>query len=467
MAQQHQQSPLPRPGGVRPYFAESQGRFALYRGDCMKIMGEFQPETFDVIFADPPYFLSNGGITFQAGKMVSVNKGKWDRSRGFEGNYAFTRDWLTRCKRLLRPNGTIWISGTSHIIHTVGAVLDELGYKVLNDITWVKPNPPPNLSCRYFTHATETIIWAGRDKKTRHKFNYQLMKRLNHGKQMTSVWTIKPPDKSEKVFGKHPTQKPVALLERIIAAASDEDDLVLDPFSGSGTTGIAAARLNRRFVGMETDDNYLRLAVLRKIAIPQADNPERIIRLVKLHRNFTRSTCETARKMDISQRQVQYYRQAAFALGLMTLKDGDWILTEHGIMIADSQNNNDDADKLLAGRILDFPLVKLAEKFARRRMSAKKQLEAIANLLYRATDLSEATCIRRTRTLLAWSVWARGILGQSKSCLDDLVVTPVVNETNDSPVAQKLQLLTNLGFDTSIVGMKRRQLRFKFIDIAN
>lgn len=223
-----------------PYFESPDCRFRLYQGDCLQLMPLMPAETFDLIFADPPYFLSNGGITCHAGKMVSVHKGKWDESRGAEEDHRFTTAWLEACRRLLKPGGSIWVSGTAHIIHSVGYAMQRLGFKLLNDITWVKPNPPPNLSCRYFTHATETIIWAGRDKKCRHKFNYALMRRLSGGKQMTSVWTIEAPRREEKVFGKHPTQKSLALLERIIAAASDENDLVLDPFSGSGTTGIAA-----------------------------------------------------------------------------------------------------------------------------------------------------------------------------------------------------------------------------------
>ncbi|MDY7011568.1 MAG: site-specific DNA-methyltransferase [Planctomycetota bacterium] len=248
----------------QPYFTDPAGRFILYQGDCLELMPQLPAGSFDLIFADPPYFLSNGGITCHAGKMVSVNKGRWDRSMGFAGNYAFTKEWIARCQRLLKPNGSIFVSGTSHIIHVVGAVMDELGLKVLNDITWVKPNPPPNLSCRYFTHAAETILWAGRDKKTRHKFNYQLMKRIAGGKQMKSVWTdIDAPRRDEKVFGKHPTQKPLGLLERIIAAASDENDLILDPFSGSATTGIAAARMNRRSVGLEMEEEFLELSKKR------------------------------------------------------------------------------------------------------------------------------------------------------------------------------------------------------------
>ncbi len=261
-AGQHVAAPV-CPSGVEAAFIAEDGRFALYQGDCRQFLPLMPEASVDMMFADPPYFLSNGGITCHAGKMVSVNKGKWDRSMGFEENYRFTRDWLAACQRVLKPNGTVWISGTSHIIHVVGCCLDELGFKILNDITWVKPNPPPNLSCRYFTHATETIIWAGRDKRTRHRYNYPLMKRINGGKQMTSVWTIDAPRREEKTFGKHPTQKPLGLLERIIAASTDEDDLVLDPFSGSATTGISAARLNRRYIGLEIETEFIDLSKKR------------------------------------------------------------------------------------------------------------------------------------------------------------------------------------------------------------
>lgn len=260
---QNNKATLPHIPLPKSYFQSRDGRFVLYQGNCLALLPAFGKELVDVIFADPPYFLSNGGITCHAGKMVSVNKGKWDRSKGFVGNVEFTRQWLALCQQILKPNGTIWVSGTSHIIHIIGFVMDELGFKNLNDITWVKPNPPPNLSCRYFTHATETIIWAARDAKTKHTFNYQLMKRLNNGKQMPSVWRIDAPRKDEKVFGKHPTQKSLPLLERIIAASSNEDDLVFDPFSGSGTTGIAAAHLNRRYIGIEIEQEYLELTKKR------------------------------------------------------------------------------------------------------------------------------------------------------------------------------------------------------------
>jgi site-specific DNA-methyltransferase (adenine-specific) len=246
-----------------PYFESPDRRFRLYHADCLDLMPRMPEASFDLIFADPPYFLSNGGITCHAGKMVSVHKGKWDESKGPEADHEFTLAWLRQCRRLLKPNGSIWVSGTAHIIHSVGYAMQRLGFKLLNDITWVKPNPPPNLCCRYFTHATETIIWARRDEKGRHKFNYALMRRLARGKQMKSVWEIPAPAREEKAFGKHPTQKPLALLERILLASTDEGDLVLDPFAGSGTTGIAATRLRRLFVGIEIERQFLEKAKKR------------------------------------------------------------------------------------------------------------------------------------------------------------------------------------------------------------
>jgi site-specific DNA-methyltransferase (adenine-specific) len=246
-----------------PVYNDTKHHIRLYQGDCLEILAAIPESSVDLIFADPPYFLSNGGITCHAGRMVSVNKGTWDKSKGPEINHEFNRSWLAACQRVLKPNGSIWVSGTAHVIHSVGFAMQQLGFKLLNDISWVKPNPPPNLACRYFTHATETIIWARRDKKSRHTFNYKLMKQTNGGKQMKSVWEIKPPEKWEKKFGKHPTQKPVALLERILLASTNPGDLVLDPFSGSGTTAVAALRTHRTAVGLELSYEFLSLTVQR------------------------------------------------------------------------------------------------------------------------------------------------------------------------------------------------------------
>ena len=246
-----------------PVFDDPRHHIRLYHGDSLELLALLPESSVDLIFADPPYFLSNGGITCHAGKMVSVNKGAWDKSQGPAANHEFNRTWLAACQRVLKPNGSLWVSGTAHVIHSVGFAMQQLGFELLNDISWVKPNPPPNLSCRYFTHATETIIWAARDKKSRHTFNYKLMKETNRGKQMKSVWEIKPPETWEKRFGKHPTQKPLALLERILLASSHEGDLVLDPFSGSGTTALAALRLRREAIALELSYDYLALTLQR------------------------------------------------------------------------------------------------------------------------------------------------------------------------------------------------------------
>ncbi len=248
---------------ISPVFHDPKHHIKIYQGDCLEILAAIPENCVDLIFADPPYFLSNDGITCHAGKMVSVNKGAWDRSRGPDPNHEFNKAWLAACQRVLKPNGTIWVSGTSHVIHSVGFAMQQLGMKLLNDITWVKPNPPPNLSCRYFTHATETLIWAAKSRKSKHTFNYKLMKQVAGGKQMKSVWQIPAPDRDEKRFGKHPTQKPVALLERILLASSNEGDLVLDPFLGSGTTAVAALRLRRAALGVELDGVFVGIALAR------------------------------------------------------------------------------------------------------------------------------------------------------------------------------------------------------------
>jgi len=267
------------------YMDNSHGIF-LYEGDTFevldKIAEKYPSGCFDMIFADPPYFLSNGGITCHAGKMVKVNKGDWDKSRGAEENHNFNREWLMRCQRVLKPNGTIWVTGTLHVIFSVGYAMQQLGFKILNDIAWEKPNPPPNLSCRYFTHSTETLIWAAKSGASVHVFNYPAMKAVT-GKQMKTVWrkqgltrheqdlpdiwTVPAPSADEKAFGKHPTQKPVALLERCILASTNEGDFVLDPFLGGGTTAVACARLRRKCVGLDLSREHVDLASHRVRAV--------------------------------------------------------------------------------------------------------------------------------------------------------------------------------------------------------
>lgn len=250
--------------------------FTILQGDCMERLAEIEDNSIDAIFADPPYFLSNGGISVQSGKQVCVDKGDWDKGGTPEYIYEFNRQWLALCRTKLRDDGTIWISGTHHNIHVVMRCLQELGYKVLNTITWQKTDPPPNLSCRYFNFSTELIIWARKYEKKPHKFNYETMKLLNGGRQMTDVWRIPAVSLWEKQQGKHPTQKPLRLLYRIILASTDKGDTILDPFSGSGTTGIAANLLGRNYIGIEQDEQFCELSLLRRQALDD-ENTRKIL----------------------------------------------------------------------------------------------------------------------------------------------------------------------------------------------
>ena len=239
-------------------------KFKLINNDTFKVLKKLEDKKFDMIFADPPYFLSNDGITCSGGKMVKVNKGKWDECDSLKYKHKFNKRWIKECYRILKDNGTIWISGTLHNIYSIGMALEEEGFKIINNITWQKTNPPPNLACKTFTHSTETILWARKDlKKCKYKFNYEIIKEINKGKQMRDVWTTSLTKPSEKRCGKHPTQKPLEILERIILASTDENDIILDPFSGSGTTGIAAYKLGRNYIGIEREKQYLDLSIKR------------------------------------------------------------------------------------------------------------------------------------------------------------------------------------------------------------
>lgn len=276
---------------AKPYFKSND--FVLYNEDSLVVLNQLDEDSIDMIFADPPYNLSNGGFTVHAGRMVSVNKGVWDISNGFENDYAFHYNWLEACRRVLKPGGTLWVSGTYHSIYQCGYAMQALGYHILNDISWFKPNASPNLSCRFFTASHETIIWARKEKKAKHTFNYETMKNWTNnykkkvnkrylpsdlkdykkeiwheilherGKQMRSVWAIGTPKPEEKKYGKHPTQKPLELLKRIVLASTNKGDIIIDPFTGSSTTGIAAAIHGRKFVGIDTEKKFLDLSIKR------------------------------------------------------------------------------------------------------------------------------------------------------------------------------------------------------------
>lgn len=288
--------------------------FTIYHGDCRKLLHGIPDNSVDAIFADPPYFLSNGGISVHSGKQVCVDKGDWDKGGTPEYIYEFNRQWLALCRTKLRDDGTIWISGTHHNIHVVMRCLQELGYKVLNTITWQKTDPPPNLSCRYFNFSTELIIWARKFEKKPHKFNYETMKLLNGGQQMTDVWRIPAVSLWEKQQGKHPTQKPLRLLYRIILASTNEGDTVMDPFSGSGTTGIAANLLGRKYIGIEQDEQFCELSMHRRQALEDENTRKKLF-------DKMRSTPEETTVLINHMREKD--REKAMQLGITYVRVGD------------------------------------------------------------------------------------------------------------------------------------------------
>jgi len=255
---------------LTPYYKSPNHDFNLLLGDTFELLPQFDFK-FDMIFADPPYFLSSGGISVQSGKVVCVDKGDWDKSMSQEEINEFNMKWLSLCREKLKDNGTIWISGTYHNIFSVANSLTQLGYKILNVITWAKTNPPPNISCRYFTYSTEFIIWARKKEKVAHYYNYDLMKHINDDKQMTDVWRLPAIAPWEKSCGKHPTQKPLGLLSRIIMASTKPGAWILDPFAGSSTTGIAANLLGRRFLGIERETEFAAISKARREEIERIE----------------------------------------------------------------------------------------------------------------------------------------------------------------------------------------------------
>ncbi len=265
---------------IDSYYTSSNRDFILAHGDCFQLMSDFNFK-FDMIFADPPYFLSGGGISMQSGEIVCVDKGEWDKPKSQEEMMKWNRTWLCLCREKLKDDGTIWISGTYHNIFSVANCLTELDYKILNVITWQKTNPPANISCRFFTYSTEFVIWARKSKKVSHKFNYDLMKQINGDKQMTDVWRLPAIGQWEKSCGKHPTQKPLRLLVRLILASTNHGDWVFDPFCGSGTTGIAANLCGRRFAGIEQDESFCSMARSRRIEIDDLKAKENLKRHIE------------------------------------------------------------------------------------------------------------------------------------------------------------------------------------------
>jgi modification methylase len=248
-------------------------------GDCVAEMARLAPASVDLVFADPPYNLQLGGDLHRPdGSEVDAVTAEWDRFDSFEAYDRFTRAWLAEVRRVLKPDGALWVIGSYHNIFRVGAAMQDLGFWVMNDIIWLKANPMPNFRGTRFANAHETLIWAARSKAGRPTFNYQAMKALNEGVQMRSDWWLPICSGAErmKVDGvkAHPTQKPEALLARVLLATSAPGDLVLDPFAGTGTTGAVARRLGRRFIGIEREPRYAALAEARIAAVEPLDPAE-------------------------------------------------------------------------------------------------------------------------------------------------------------------------------------------------
>ena len=254
---------------MEPFYQTGNKEFVLYHGDTMELIGNICKQV-DMIFADPPYFLSKNISTRINGTWKTFEKGEWDRVRSQDDINAFNRKWLSECRNVLKEDGTIFVSGTYHNIFSVATCMVELVYKILNIIVWQKSDAKPTLSRNYFNFTTEYIVWARKNEKISHFFNCDLMEQLNGGVRMSDVWRIPFLSSWELKCGKHPTQKPLRLLNRIILASTHEGDTILDPFAGSCTTGIAANLLGRNFIGIDQDADYLMYGIRRKQEI---DNP--------------------------------------------------------------------------------------------------------------------------------------------------------------------------------------------------
>ena len=242
-------------------------------GDCVQAMRGMDAGSVDVVFADPPYFLSGDGSTCSGGERVAVDKGEWDRPKTLREMHAWNGEWLREARRLLSPHGTMWVCGTSHNIHSVGLAMRQLGMDLINEIIWQKSNPPPNLACRCITHSHETILWAKRSPTSDHHFDYKAS-RTYSGKQMLDVWRLGPPGKNETVHGKHPTQKPIEVVERCLRVSAKPGGTVLDPFQGSGTTAVVAAMLGLRYRGVELDESWLAVTERRIADVGRVDEPD-------------------------------------------------------------------------------------------------------------------------------------------------------------------------------------------------
>ena len=275
---------------MESYFQSNDHQFELFQGDATECLKNMSTQ-FDMIFADPPYFLSRGYSSKINGEWKSFEKGEWDRVTSLDNINEFNRRWLSACRNVLKDKGTIWVSGTYHNIFSVATCLVELGFKVLNIIVWQKSDAKPTLSRNYFNFTTEYLVWARKSEKVTHYFNCDLMEQLNGGARMGDVWRIPFVASWEMKQGKHPTQKPLRLLYRIILSSTHEGETILDPFAGSCTTGIAANLLGRKFVGIDQSKEFLDYGIKRKHEIEDesvanvmlkkmSENPEEVMVMV-------------------------------------------------------------------------------------------------------------------------------------------------------------------------------------------
>ena len=295
------------------YYQSTDKNFSLYKGDSLQILSQISNQ-FDMIFADPPYFLSNGGKKIQGRRMVSVNKGEWDKKKSSDDIDKFNQEWINQCKPLLKDNGTIWVCGTYHNIFSVEKCLRNAGFRIINIITWQKSDPTPTWGNLHFNFSSEYIIWAKKTPVANHYFNYELMKQLNGGKLMPDVWKLPTVGLWEKTCGKHPTQKPLRLLYRIILASTKVGDIILDPFAGSSTTGIAANLLGRKFIGIEQDEEFLLLGKKRKMDI---ENP---LRFIDMQKHIAENPCEVTIMVNHARRET---REKMVETGICYLRAGD------------------------------------------------------------------------------------------------------------------------------------------------
>ena len=295
------------------YYQSTDKNFSLYKGDSLQILSQISNQ-FDMIFADPPYFLSNGGKKIQGRRMVSVNKGEWDKKKSSDDIGKFNQEWINQCKPLLKDNGTIWVCGTYHNIFSVEKCLRNAGFRIINIITWQKSDPTPTWGNLHFNFSSEYIIWAKKTPVANHYFNYELMKQLNGGKLMPDVWKLPTVGLWEKTCGKHPTQKPLRLLYRIILASTKVGDIILDPFAGSSTTGIAANLLGRKFIGIEQDEDFLLLGKKRKMDI---ENP---LRFIYMQKHIAENPCEVTIMVNHARRET---REKMVETGICYLRAGD------------------------------------------------------------------------------------------------------------------------------------------------